>query len=72
MSMEAASIAQHCQTLRLGAIGAQFASLAEEASSRSTPSFITWKRCSRPRSRSANGARLNCESRSAPAPDEDA
>ena len=31
MSMEAASIAQHCQTLRLGAIGAQFASLAEEA-----------------------------------------
>src|ERR1700686_4849648 len=32
MSMEAASIAQHCQTLRLGAIGAQFASLAEEAS----------------------------------------
>ena len=32
MSMEAASIAQHCQTLRLAAIGAQFASLAEEAS----------------------------------------
>ena len=31
MSMEAASIAQHCQTLRLGAIGSQFASLAEEA-----------------------------------------
>jgi len=31
MSMEAASIAQHCQTLRLAAIGAQFASLAEEA-----------------------------------------
>lgn len=31
MSMETASIAQHCQTLRLGAIGAQFASLAEEA-----------------------------------------
>jgi DNA replication protein DnaC len=31
MSMEAASIAQHCQTLRLGAIGAQFAALAEEA-----------------------------------------
>src|SRR6202051_527289 len=31
MSMEAASIAQRCQTLRLGAIGAQFASLAEEA-----------------------------------------
>ncbi|HEY6351864.1 MAG TPA: ATP-binding protein [Candidatus Angelobacter sp.] len=31
MSMEAASIAQHCQALRLGAIGAQFASLAEAA-----------------------------------------
>src|ERR1700690_3022384 len=31
MSMESASIVQHCQTLRLGAIGAQFASLAEEA-----------------------------------------
>src|SRR6202051_2169660 len=31
MSMEAASIAQHCQALRLGAIGAQFASLADEA-----------------------------------------
>src|ERR1035437_1775544 len=31
MSMEAASITQHCQTLRLGAIGAQFAALAEEA-----------------------------------------
>src|SRR5450759_1930400 len=29
--METASITQHCQTLRLGAIGAQFASLAEEA-----------------------------------------
>jgi|ERR1035437_1431977 hypothetical protein len=27
MSMEAASITQHCQTLRLGAIGAQFAAL---------------------------------------------
>src|ERR1019366_6580472 len=32
MSMEAASITQHCQTLRLAAIGTQFASLAEEAS----------------------------------------
>src|SRR5450756_132756 len=32
MSMAAASIAQHCQTLRLAAIGSQFASLAEEAS----------------------------------------
>jgi DNA replication protein DnaC len=32
MSMEAASIAQDCKTLRLAAIGAQFASLAEEAS----------------------------------------
>ena len=32
MSMEAASIAQHCQTLRLGAIATQFLSLAEEAS----------------------------------------
>ena len=31
MSMEAASIAQHCQTLRLGAICAQFAALADEA-----------------------------------------
>ena len=31
MSMEAASIAQHCQSLRMGAIGAQFATLAEEA-----------------------------------------
>ena len=31
MSMEAASITQHCQALRLGAIGTQFASLAEEA-----------------------------------------
>jgi DNA replication protein DnaC len=32
MSMEAASIAQHCKTLRLSSIGTQFASLAEEAS----------------------------------------
>jgi DNA replication protein DnaC len=32
MSLEAASIAQHCQTLRLTAIGTQFLSLAEEAS----------------------------------------
>jgi len=32
MSLEAASIAQHCKTLRLSAIQAQFASLAEEAS----------------------------------------
>jgi DNA replication protein DnaC len=32
MSMEAASIAQHCKTLRLPSIGTQFASLAEEAS----------------------------------------
>src|SRR5450755_1166128 len=31
MSMEAASIAQHCQALRLGVIGDQFASLADEA-----------------------------------------
>ena len=31
MSMEAPDLAQHCQTLRLGAIGAQFAALAEEA-----------------------------------------
>src|SRR5579859_926075 len=31
MSLEAASIAQHCKTLRLSAIDAQFASLAEEA-----------------------------------------
>jgi len=30
--MEAASIAQHCKTLRLPSIGTQFASLAEEAS----------------------------------------
>jgi DNA replication protein DnaC len=32
MSLEAASIAQHCKSLRLPAIGAQFASLADEAS----------------------------------------
>jgi len=32
MSMEAASIAQHCKTLRLSSIGTQFSSLAEEAS----------------------------------------
>jgi len=31
MSLEVASIAQHCKTLRISAIGAQFASLAEEA-----------------------------------------
>ena len=31
MSMEAASITQHCKTLRLSSIGGQFASLAEEA-----------------------------------------
>jgi len=31
MSMKAASIAQHCKTLRLSSIGTQFASLAEEA-----------------------------------------
>jgi DNA replication protein DnaC len=32
MSLEVASIAQHCKALRLSAIDAQFASLAEEAS----------------------------------------
>ena len=32
MSLEAASITQHCKLLRLSAIGTQFASLAEEAS----------------------------------------
>jgi DNA replication protein DnaC len=32
MSIEAASIAQHCKTLRLPSIGSQFASLADEAS----------------------------------------
>lgn len=32
MMLESASIAQHCKTLRLSAIDAQFASLAEEAS----------------------------------------
>ena len=32
MSLEAASITQHCKTLRLSAIQAQFASLGEEAS----------------------------------------
>jgi len=63
MSMEAASIAQHCQTLRLAAIGAQFASLAEEARQQNHSISITWKRCSRLRSRSANGARLNYGSR---------
>jgi len=31
MSMEAASIAQHCKSLRLASVGTQFASLAEEA-----------------------------------------
>ena len=31
MSMETASISQHCKTLRLSSIGGQFASLAEEA-----------------------------------------
>ena len=31
MIMEAASIAQHCKTLRLSSIGGQFSSLAEEA-----------------------------------------
>lgn len=31
MSMETASISQHCKTLRLASIGGQFASLAEEA-----------------------------------------
>jgi len=31
MSLEAASIAQHCKTLRLPTFGSQFASLAEEA-----------------------------------------
>lgn len=32
MSLGTASIAQHCKALRLAAVGAQFASLAEEAS----------------------------------------
>ena len=32
MSIEAASIAQHCKTLRLPSIGTQFSSLADEAS----------------------------------------
>jgi hypothetical protein len=32
MSMESASIAQHCKSLHLAAIGSQFASLGEEAS----------------------------------------
>jgi DNA replication protein DnaC len=34
MSLEAASITQHCKALRLSAVGAQFASLAEEAGQR--------------------------------------
>jgi DNA replication protein DnaC len=34
MSLQAASIAQPCKSLRLGAVGAQFASLAEEAAQR--------------------------------------
>ena len=63
MSLEAASIAQHCKALRLAAIGAQFASLAEEASSRTTRICTISKPCSRPRSRTANGARSNCASR---------
>jgi DNA replication protein DnaC len=34
MSLQTAGIAQHCKALRLAAVGAQFASLAEEAGQR--------------------------------------
>ena len=34
MSLGSASIAHHCKALRLAAVGAQFATLAEEASQR--------------------------------------
>ncbi|WP_035356487.1 ATP-binding protein [Edaphobacter aggregans] len=34
MSLQTASIVQHCKALRLAAVGAQFASLAEEAAQR--------------------------------------
>ena len=34
MSLQSASIAQNCKALRLPAVGAQFASLAEEAGQR--------------------------------------
>jgi IstB-like ATP binding protein len=34
MSLQTASIAQNCKALRLPAVGAQFASLAEEATQR--------------------------------------
>ena len=72
MSMEAASIAQHCQTLRLGAIGSQFASLAEEAKQKNHSHLHYLEALLQAEVESANGARLNCESRCAPAPDEDA
>ncbi len=39
MSMEQASIAQHCKSLRLASIGGQFASLAEEAGKHAAGGF---------------------------------
>ena len=39
MSLQTAGIAQHCKALRLAAVGAQFASLAEEAGKREIGSY---------------------------------
>ena len=64
MIMEAASIAQHCKTLRLSSDrnAVRIAGLKRRAS-RTTRIFTIWKLYSSLRSRTANGARSNCASR---------
>ena len=61
MSLEAASIAQHCKSLRLPPSAHSLHRWQTKPASKTTRICITWKPCSRPRWRIENGARLNCE-----------
>ena len=62
MSMEAASIAQHCRSLRLSAIGS-LPLWPRKPGNRTILISIAWKPCCKPRSKSAKGAPSSCESR---------
>jgi len=56
MSLQTASIAQNCKVLRLPSVGAQFASLAEEAGQRNHSHLHYSKLCSRRRWKTGNDA----------------
>lgn len=45
MSLEAASIAQHCKALRLSAIQPSSPRWRKKPANRTTPTYIIWKRC---------------------------